>query len=111
MINLSGLIKVRVDKNFEDSSIFKILEMVENATHKKAKTEKFITSFAKVYTPIVVILAILIAVVPPILFKQSFNESIYRATVLLVISCPCALVLSILYHILQVLVEQQKKEF
>ena len=95
MINLSGLIKVRVDKNFEDSSIFKILEMVENATHKKAKTEKFITSFAKVYTPIVVILAILIAVVPPILFKQSFNESIYRATVLLVISCPCALVLSI----------------
>lgn len=95
MINTSGLIKVKVTKLFNESSVFKILEMVENASHKKAETEKFITKFARYYTPAVVVLAILVAVIPPLLFGQAFFDWLYRAIVLLVISCPCALVLSI----------------
>nr|WP_256478660.1 heavy metal translocating P-type ATPase [Sebaldella sp. S0638] len=95
MINTSGLIKIKVTKLFNESSVFKILEMVENASHKKAETEKFITKFARYYTPAVVILAVLVAVIPPLFFNQLFSEWLYRAIVLLVISCPCALVLSI----------------
>jgi len=96
MINQSGLITVKVSKLFEDSSISKILEMVENATSKKAETEKFITTFAKYYTPVVVFGALLIAVVPPLLLSDAtFSDWIYRALVVLVISCPCALVISI----------------
>lgn len=96
MINQSGLITVKVSRLFEDSSISKILEMVENATSKKAETEKFITTFAKYYTPVVVFGALLIAVVPPLLISgATFSEWIYRALVVLVISCPCALVISI----------------
>ncbi len=75
---------------------FKILEMVENATSKKTETEKFITTFAKYYTPVVVFGALLIAVVPPLLLSgATFSDWIYRALVVLVISCPCALVISI----------------
>lgn len=96
MINQSGLITVRVDKLFSDSSISRMLELVENATARKAQTEKFITTFARYYTPIVVIVAALIAVLPPLLIAgATFNEWIYRALVVLVISCPCALVISI----------------
>lgn len=96
MINQSGLITVKVSKLFGDSSISKILEMVENATSKKAETEKFITTFAKYYTPVVVFGALLIAVLPPLLISgATFDDWIYRALVVLVISCPCALVISI----------------
>ncbi len=95
MINTSGFIKMRVTKSFKESSVFKILEMVENASHKKAKTEKFITTFAKYYTPFVVLLAVSVAVIPPMVTGTPFSEWLYRAIILLVISCPCALVLSI----------------
>ena len=96
MINQSGLLTIEVNKLFGESSVSKILELVENATSQKAETEKFITTFAKYYTPIVVIGALLLALVPPLLFSgQTFNEWIYRALVVLVISCPCALVISI----------------
>jgi len=96
MINQSGLLTVKVDKIFGESSVSKILELVENATSQKAETEKFITTFARYYTPIVVIGALLLAVLPPLLFSgQTFGDWIYRALVVLVISCPCALVISI----------------
>ncbi|MCX6151142.1 MAG: heavy metal translocating P-type ATPase [Ignavibacteriales bacterium] len=95
MINKTGLINLRVTKLFEDSSVKKILELVETATNKKAETEKFITKFSRYYTPVVVTIALLVALLPPILFAQSFSIWIYRALVLLVISCPCALVISI----------------
>lgn len=96
MINQTGLITVKVTRIFGESSISKILEMVENATSKKAETEKFITTFAKYYTPAVVFGALLIAVLPPLLISgATFSDWIYRALVVLVISCPCALVISI----------------
>jgi Cd2+/Zn2+-exporting ATPase len=96
MINQTGMLTIRVSKIFSESSISKILELVENASSKKAETEKFITTFAKYYTPVVVIGALFLAVLPPLLFSgQTFNEWIYRALVVLVISCPCALVISI----------------
>ena len=96
MINKSGLLTIEVTKEFGESSISKILEMVENATSKKAETEKFITTFAKYYTPVVVFGALLLAVVPPLLISgATFSDWIYRALVVLVISCPCALVISI----------------
>ena len=96
MINQSGLLTIKVNKLFGESSVSKILELVENATSQKAETEKFITTFARYYTPIVVIGALLLAIVPPLLFSgQTFNDWIYRALVVLVISCPCALVISI----------------
>jgi Cd2+/Zn2+-exporting ATPase len=95
-INQTGLLTIRVTKLFSESSVSKILELVENASSKKAETEKFITTFAKYYTPIVVIGALLLAILPPLLFSgQTFGEWIYRALVVLVISCPCALVISI----------------
>lgn len=96
MINKSGLLKLKVTKIFEESSIAKIMELVENATHKKAKTEMFFTTFARYYTPVIVVLAILTATIPPLIISdQSFSDWIYRALVILVISCPCALVVSI----------------
>ena len=95
-INTSGVLKVKVTKKFGESTVSRILEMVENAASKKANTEKFITKFAKVYTPIVVALAILIAVVPSIFIKDAlFSTWLYRALVFLVVSCPCALVVSV----------------
>jgi len=96
MINQSGLLTVKVEKLFNDSSISRMLELVENATSRKAQTEKFITTFARYYTPVVVIIAGLIALLPPMLIAgATFSEWIYRALVVLVISCPCALVISI----------------
>lgn len=95
-INTNGVLKVKVTKEFGESTVSRILEMVENAANKKANTEKFITKFAKVYTPIVVALAILIAVVPSIFIKDAlFSTWLYRALVFLVVSCPCALVVSV----------------
>ena len=95
-INQTGVLTIKVTKIFSESSVSKILELVENASSKKAETEKFITTFAKYYTPIVVIGALLLAILPPLLFSgQTFGEWIYRALVVLVISCPCALVISI----------------
>lgn len=96
MINKSGLLTIEVTKEFGESSISKILELVENASSKKAETEKFITTFARYYTPVVVFGALLLAIIPPLLFAgQTFTDWIYRALVVLVISCPCALVISI----------------
>jgi len=95
MINKVGVLTVKVTKSFGESSISKILDLVENAEGKKAETEKFITRFARSYTPIVVSGALAVAVLPPLLTGAGFSEWIYRALVLLVISCPCALAISI----------------
>jgi len=96
MINQNGVLTIKVTKLFSESSISKILELVENASSKKAETEKFITTFARYYTPAVVIGALLIAFIPPIFFSgQTYSDWIYRALVVLVVSCPCALVISI----------------
>lgn len=94
-VNGSGLLKVRVTKEFEDSTVAKILELVENASSKKAKVENFITKFAKYYTPIVVCAAALLAVIPPLLIGEPFSKWVARACIFLVISCPCALVISV----------------
>lgn len=94
-INTNGLIEVEVTKEFGESTVSKILDLVENATEKKAHTEKFITKFAKIYTPTVIILAFLIVIVPTLIFKQDFMEWLYRALTFLVVSCPCALVVSV----------------
>ncbi len=93
-VNLSGLIRVRVTKPFEESTVSRILELVENASAKKAKTERFISRFARWYTPCVVIGAALLAVIPP-LFLGNWAEWIHRALIFLVVSCPCALVISV----------------
>ena len=92
-INGNGTLRVRVTKEFEDSTVAKILELVENATSKKAKVENFITRFAKYYTPFVTIAAVLLAVLPPILLQDHWLIWLERACTFLVISCPCALVL------------------
>ena len=95
-INESGKILIKVTKGYEESTVSKILDLVENASNKKSKSENFITKFAKYYTPTVVIIALILAVVPPFIFKNtSFTEWIYRALSFLVVSCPCALVISI----------------
>lgn len=95
-INLSGVIKVKVTKEFAESTVTRILELVQNAGSKKASTEKFITKFARYYTPIVVGLAVILAVIPPIVIKDAvFSEWLYRALIFLVVSCPCALVISV----------------
>lgn len=94
-INLSGVLTVRVTKVFDDSTVAKILELVESASEKKAKTENFITKFARIYTPIVVVLAFMLAVLPPLLAGQEWSVWIYRACSFLVVSCPCALVISV----------------
>ena len=96
MINKLGVITIEVTKPFGESSISKVLELVENATHNKAKTEMFFTTFAKYYTPAVVAIALFTAILPPLIITgQSFADWLYRALVILVISCPCALVVSI----------------
>ena len=95
-INLNGLIKVKVTKEFGESTVSKILDLVENASSKKSKSENFITKFAAYYTPIVVIIAVILAIVPPLIIPGAeFSYWIYRALSFLVVSCPCALVISI----------------
>ncbi|MFV0315226.1 MAG: heavy metal translocating P-type ATPase, partial [Anaerotignum sp.] len=94
-INVDGNLKIEVSKLFADSTVMKILEMVENAAGKKSKTERFITRFARVYTPVVVGLAVALSVIPPILGFGEFQMWFGRALIFLVVSCPCALVLSV----------------
>ena len=94
-VNLTGMLKVRVTKPFGESTVARILELVENASDKKSRSENFITRFAAVYTPVVVISAVLLAVIPPLLFHGSWSVWINRALIFLVVSCPCALVISI----------------
>lgn len=94
-VNGSGTLKVRTTKEFDDSTVAKILELVENASSKKAKVENFITRFAKYYTPIVTIAAVLLAILPPLILGGGWGEWIHRACIFLVISCPCALVISV----------------
>ena len=94
-VNNNGLIKIKVNKEFENSTVSKILELVENASSKKAKMENFITKFARYYTPLVVAAALLLALVPPLFAGADWAEWIKRACIFLVISCPCALVISV----------------
>ena len=95
-INLNGVIKIEVTKEFGESTVSKILDLVENASSKKAKSENFITKFAAYYTPIVVIIAVILAIVPPLMIEgANFQDWLYRALSFLVVSCPCALVISI----------------
>ena len=95
-INKEGILKIKVTKEFEESTVSKILDLVENAGSKKSKSENFITKFAEFYTPIVVIIAVILAIIPPLILKNtSWTVWIYRALSFLVVSCPCALVISI----------------
>lgn len=94
-VNGSGTLKVKTTKEFDDSTVAKILELVENASSKKAKVENFITRFAKYYTPIVTIGAVILAILPPLILGGGWAEWIQRACIFLVISCPCALVISV----------------
>ena len=94
-VNMTGKITVKVSKPFEQSTVSRILELVESASEKKAQTENFITRFARYYTPIVTIGALVLAVLPPLLFGQSWSDWIERGLTFLVVSCPCALVISV----------------
>jgi len=94
-VNLTGTIEIRTTKEFGDSTVAKILELVENASSRKAQSEDFITKFARYYTPVVVICAALLAIVPPLFTGGDWKDWIYRALTFLVISCPCALVISV----------------
>ena len=95
-INNDRILKIKVSKDFEESTVSKILDLVENASSKKSKSENFISKFAKYYTPIVVIVSVALAVIPPLVIKEAlFSDWLYRALSFLVVSCPCALVISI----------------
>lgn len=94
-INNDGVLKIKVIKEFGESTVSKILDLVENASSKKSKSENFISKFAKYYTPVVVIIAVMLGIFPPLLFKQPFNIWVYRALSFLVVSCPCAIVVSV----------------
>lgn len=94
-VNMTGVLTVRVSKPFGESTVSRILELVENASEKKARTENFITRFARYYTPAVVIIAVLLAIAPPLFFGQSWSDWVQRGLIFLVVSCPCALVISV----------------
>ena len=94
-LNGEGILKVRATKAYEDSTVAKILELVENASNKKSRMENFITRFARYYTPVVTIGALLLAIIPPLLGQIAFSDSIRRACIFLIVSCPCALVISV----------------
>ena len=95
-INVQGILEIKVEKNYENSTVSQILNLVENATDKKAKTETFVAKAAKIYTPIVLGLALLVAILMPILIKGStYYDSIYKALIFLVISCPCSIAISV----------------
>jgi len=95
-INNDGILKIKVSKKFEESTVSKILDLVENASSRKSKSENFISKFAKVYTPVVVIIATFLAIIPPLIINGAvFTDWLYRALSFLVVSCPCALVISI----------------
>lgn len=95
-INVQGLLEIKVTKTYENSTVSKILNLVENATDKKAKTENFVSKAAKIYTPIVLVLAATVAVFMPLVIKDvTYSESIYKALIFLVISCPCSIAISV----------------
>ncbi len=94
-LNGEGILKVKATKAYEDSTVAKILELVENASNKKSRMENFITRFARYYTPVVTIGAVLLAIIPPLLGQITFSDSIRRACIFLIVSCPCALVISV----------------
>lgn len=94
-ININGMLTIEVEKSFGESTVSKILDLVQNASGKKAPTENFITKFARYYTPVVVFGALALALIPPLVLGESFSAWLYRALIFLVISCPCALVISI----------------
>ena len=94
-INEKGLIEIKVTEKYENSTVNKILELVESATDKKAKTETFVNKASRIYTPIIIILAIMVAIFMPAVLKITYSESIYRALIFLVVSCPCAIVISV----------------
>ena len=97
-VNISGTVRVKVTKKFEDSTVSKIIDLVENASEQKSKSEKFITKFSKIYTPVVVMLALAVAIIPPFIsgnFMENFSTWLLRALTFLVVSCPCALVISV----------------
>jgi len=94
-VNGAGTLRVRTTKAYEDSTVARVLELVENASEKKARLEQFITRFARAYTPAVTIAAALLALVPPLLLHQGFGGWVHRACVFLIVSCPCALVISV----------------
>ncbi len=94
-VNGEGILKIKVSKAYEDSTVAKILELVENASNKKSRMENFITRFARYYTPVVTIGAVLLAIIPPLLGQIAFSDSIRRACIFLIVSCPCALVISV----------------
>lgn len=94
-LNLNGVLEIKANKIYADSSVAKIIDLVQNATQNKAKTESFITKFARIYTPIVFFIALCVAILPPIFHFGSFSEWIYRSLVVLMVSCPCALVISV----------------
>ena len=94
-VNGAGLLRVRTTKAYEESTVARVLELVENASEKKARLEQFITRFARVYTPVVTVAAALLATVPPLLLHQGFGGWVHRACVFLIVSCPCALVVSV----------------
>lgn len=94
-INLQGVLRLRVDKEYGASTVSRMLELIENASDNKAKSENFITKFARWYTPSVVAIAALLALIPPLVFKAGWSDWIYRALTFLVVSCPCALVISV----------------
>ena len=90
-INVGGAIKIRVTKDYEGSTVYRIIELIQNASNRKSNTEKYISKFAKIYTPIVILLAVLIAIIFPLCFNITLKDSIFRALTFLVVSCPCAL--------------------
>lgn len=94
-INLNEALTIKTNKKYNDSTVNKIIEMVENASSRKAPTENFITKFARIYTPVVVFIAIILAIFPPLVLGKDFNTWLYRALSFLVVSCPCALVISV----------------
>ena len=94
-VNGEGILKIRAEKAYEDSTVSRILELVENASDKKSRMENFITRFARYYTPVVTVGALLLAIIPPILGQLEFSDSIKRACIFLIVSCPCALVISV----------------
>lgn len=94
-INLSGLLRIQTTKDFDGSVMMKILELIENTSEKKSTMERFITRFAKIYTPIVVFSSILLAILPPLIFAEPFSEWVRRSLIFLVVSCPCALLVSV----------------
>lgn len=110
-VNTSGLLEIKVTSLYSDSTVSRILNLVETATDRKAKTETFVARAAKVYTPIVLALAVLVTITLPLLFNVSLNDAVYRALVFLVISCPCAIAISVLLVIFLESERRQRKAF